>query len=83
MHVTFVGYSWNNQGIFLYSIFPNITWEYSPIFHRERFLNIPGIYHGNVPQIFHQHIFARWGAASNADAVAVNPIAIKIVLANG
>ena len=22
MHVTFVGYSWNNRGIFLYSIFP-------------------------------------------------------------
>ena len=22
MHVTFLGYSWNNPGIFLYSIFP-------------------------------------------------------------
>ena len=34
--------------------------EYSPEFHSERFRNIPGIYHGNVPRIFHEHIFARW-----------------------
>ena len=31
--------------------------EYSPEFRR--FLNIPRIYHGNVPRIFHEHIFAR------------------------
>ena len=52
MHVTFVGYSWNNRGIFLYSIFPehffgiffgafsgysgNILWEC--------FTNIPRTY---------------------------------------
>ena len=28
-------------------------------FHRKLFLNILGIYHGNVPQIFHEHKFAR------------------------
>ena len=29
-------------------------------FHRERFPNIPRIYHWNVLRIFHEHIFARW-----------------------
>ena len=24
------------------------------------FGNIPGIYHGNVSRIFHEHIFVRW-----------------------
>ena len=59
MHVTFVGYSWNIQGIFLYSIFLE---HYLGIFPgiREPFPNIPGIYYGNVPRIFHEHIFARW-----------------------
>ena len=56
MGATFVGYSWNIQGIFLYSIFP----EHSPEFHRELFPNIPRIYHGNVPRILHEHIFAYW-----------------------
>ena len=61
MHITFVGYSWNIQGIFLYSIFlEHLFWEYSPEFHRDIFLNISGIYHGNAPGIFHEHIFARW-----------------------
>ena len=36
--------------------------EYSPEFRR--FLNIPGIYHGNFPRMFHEHIFARWVASS-------------------
>ena len=34
--------------------------EYCPEFCREPFPNIPGIYHGNVPRIFREHIFARW-----------------------
>ena len=38
----------------------NIIWEYSPEFHSELFPNIPGIYHWNVPRIFHEYIFARW-----------------------
>ena len=54
MHVTFVGYLWNNQGIFLYSIFPERYLEYSPEFHRDLFPNTLGIYHGNVPRIFHE-----------------------------
>ena len=29
-------------------------------FHRGLFPNIPVICHGNVPQIFHELIFARW-----------------------
>ena len=38
----------------------NIIWEYSPEFHKELFPNILGIYPGNVPRIFHEHIFAGW-----------------------
>ena len=34
--------------------------EYSLEFHREPSWNIPGIYHGNVLRIFHEHKFARW-----------------------
>ena len=74
MRVTLVGYSWKIQEIFLHSIFSehspgnirifNIPGtflrEYSPEFHRERFLNIPGIHHRNAPRIFHKLIFARW-----------------------
>ena len=37
----------------------NIISEYSPEFHRELFLNIPRIYRGNAPPIFHEQIFAR------------------------
>ena len=37
--------------------------EYSLDFHRGRFQNIPGIYHGSVPRIFLEHIFARWAVA--------------------
>ena len=45
MHVTFVGYSWNIQGIFLYSIFP------------ERYFgNIPRNFIGNFFQIFQEYI---------------------------
>ena len=46
MDVTLAGYLWNNQGIFLREIFPNIL----------------GIYHGNVPRIFREHIL---GLGSN------------------
>ena len=74
MHVTFVEYSWNIQGILLHSIFEEhspdnicifnvpgtFLREYSLEFYRERFPNIAGIYHGNAPQLFHKHIFARW-----------------------
>ena len=54
MRVTFVGYSWNNQGIFVYLIFPNIISEYSQEFHWELYPNIMGISHGNVPRL---HVF--------------------------
>ena len=47
----------------IFSICGTLFWEYSPEFHREFFPNIPGIYHGNVLQIFHEHTFARWVAA--------------------
>ena len=60
MQITFVGYSWNNQGIFLNSIFPEHYFGIFPWFHWEYFPNIPGIPHGNVPRIFHGHIFAWW-----------------------
>ena len=33
---------------------------YSPELHRELSPNIPEIYHGNVPRIFHEHLFAWW-----------------------
>ena len=39
-HVIFVGYSWNNQGIFLYSIFPE---HYFGIFPRISFGTFFGI----------------------------------------
>ena len=54
MHVTFVGYSWNNQGIYLYLIFSDTLWEYYLEFHRDLFPNILGIYHGNVARIFRE-----------------------------
>ena len=41
------------------SIPRTLLWEYSPKFYSEFFQNIPGIYHGNVPRIFREHIFAR------------------------
>ena len=38
MHASFVGYSWNIQGIYFYIQYSrNIIWEYSPEFHRELF----------------------------------------------
>ena len=50
VHVTFVGYSWNIQGIFLYIQYSwNIVWEYSLEFHSKLFPSIPGMYHGNAP----------------------------------
>ena len=44
----------------IFNIPGTLFWEYSTEFHRELFPNIPGIYHGNVPRIFHEHIFVRW-----------------------
>ena len=44
----------------IFNILGIFFWEYSPEFHIELFPNIPGIYHGNVPQIFQEHIFVRW-----------------------
>ena len=88
MHVTFVGYSWNIQGIFQHSVFPehspgnirifNIPGiclrEYSPEFHRECFPNIPGIHHGNVPRIFQENIFCLVGS----DIENFDPNSIKV-----
>ena len=81
MHATFVGYSLNIQGMFIqYS--QNIIWEYSAEFHRELFPNILGIYHGNVPQIFPKHIFARWESSINnsitKDNIYLQCIFVKI-----
>ena len=59
MQETFLGYSWNNQGIFLYSIFPEHFLGIFPGIPLEYFTNILGISHGYVPQIFHEHIFGR------------------------
>ena len=40
-----------------------LFWEYSSEFHRELSPNIWAIYLGNVPRIFHDHIFAWWEAS--------------------
>ena len=50
----------SSRNIPKFNIPGTLFWEYSPEFHRELFPNIPGIYHGYVPRIFHEHIFARW-----------------------
>ena len=42
------------MGIFHEQYSRNITWEYSPEFHRGLFLNIPGIYLG----IFHEYFMS-------------------------
>ena len=47
--------------ISIFNIPGTLPREYSPEFHRELFPDIPGIYHGYVPRIFHEHIFARQG----------------------
>ena len=46
--LTLVGYSWSNQGIFLYLIFPEHS-EYFPELYREFFPNILGTSHRDVP----------------------------------
>ena len=38
----------------------NIIWEYFREVHKELFPNIPGMHHGNVQRIFHEHIFTQW-----------------------
>ena len=53
IHGTIRGYSYIQYSQKIFS-------EYSPEFHWEYFPNILGISHGNVPRIFHEHIFARW-----------------------
>ena len=59
---SYIQYSWNMpQGIF-----PGIS--------RERFPNIPGIYHGNVPRIFQEHIFCLVGS----DIENFDPNSIKV-----
>ena len=50
----------------IFNIPRTLFWEYSPEFHRELFPNTPGIYHGNVPRKFHEHIFARWVMTINS-----------------
>ena len=69
MYVTFVEYSWNNQEIFLYSIFPEhylglfpgISYgtfsEYSGNISWECSTNIPRILFGNIPRNFHEELF--------------------------
>ena len=42
----------------IFSIPREIISEYSPEFHWEFFPNILGISQGNLPGIFHEHIFA-------------------------
>ena len=44
----------------VFSIPGTLFREYSLEFHTELFPNILGISHGNVPRIFHEHIFTRW-----------------------
>ena len=44
----------------IFNIPGTLFWEYSPEFHKELFPNIPTIYHGIVPRIFDQHIYAPW-----------------------
>ena len=46
------------ENIPIFNIPGSLFWEYSPEFYRELFPNIPGIYHGIVPRIFHKHIFS-------------------------
>ena len=58
-HVTFVGYSWNSHGIFLYSIFPAHYFGIFSGISLEIFPIILGISQGNVPRIFQERIFAR------------------------
>ena len=48
----------HSVNISIFNIPRTLFWEYSPEFHRERFPNILGIHHENVPQIFHKHVFA-------------------------
>ena len=59
----------HSGNISIFNIPGALLWGYPPEFQGELFLNIPGIYHGNVPRIFHEHIFARWdfpvGASKN------------------
>ena len=50
----------HSGNISIFNIPGTSFWEYSPEFHRQPFPNIPGIYDGNVPRIFHEHVFARW-----------------------
>ena len=50
----------HSGNILIFTIPGTLFWEYFSEFHRELFPNITGIYHGNVPQIFHEHIFAWW-----------------------
>ena len=59
MHLAFVG-NIPVGNISILNIFGILFWEYSPEFHGELFPNIRGIYHGNIPQIFHKYIFVRW-----------------------
>ena len=42
----------------IFNIHGTLFWEYSLEFHREPLANIQRIYHGNVPRIFREHIFA-------------------------
>ena len=60
MDVTFVGYSWNNQGIFLYSIFLEHYLGIFPGISQGTFSEYSGNTSWNVQRIFHKHAFAQW-----------------------
>ena len=59
--VTFIGYSWNSQGAFLYPMFLEHYFRILPGVSLGIFRSMLGISQGNVPRIFHEHIFAWWG----------------------
>ena len=68
IHVTLVGYSWNNQGIFLYSVFPE---HYFGIF--------PGISYGNFSK-YSGNI--SWECSTNIPRTYICPVghSFRIVL---
>ena len=68
MHVTLVGYSWNNQGVFLYSVFPE---HYFGIFPGISYINFSK-YSGNIS----------WECSTNIPQTYICPVghSFRIVL---
>ena len=50
----------HSRNIPMFNVLGKLFWEYFPDFHMELSPNTPGIYHGNVPRIFHEHLSAQW-----------------------